>query len=378
MSDIKKLKVLILVDHAKGISGPHRNVVGTLNALSGQENLQVTLLTGAIDEHAPYAKDRKVKIILGFQPKNPWKILINLFYVLKEIVKNDVIYIPTNLTSWLYAFLCGAWAKKFIAGPNVTGIPGLMPISEPNKVMTTYFVDKWIENSDIRKYHCMNAGTPESQIEVVHHAIDTTDFTPDKKDRSVWEKYDLDSDRLKILHVGKATKKLKGVPELMEVFKKLNVDDKYDLVYVGPQGVYWDDKYLKIPGVHYLGKIYGEELRTIYASSDIFFAMSTWETFWFTPLEAMASGLPVVVNSVGAVDAMIPKNGREGIIIDILNDDKTDFLPNVSDIANNALQKLCDDAKLRQTMGQNARLHVMNAFSEEALGEKLESIFREK
>lgn len=42
---------------------------------------------------------------------------------------------------------------------------------------------------------------------------------------------------------------------------------------------------------------------------------------------------------------------------------------------------LVDHAKgisgpLRQTIGQNARSHVINAFSEKTLGEKLEKVFK--
>lgn len=371
-----KLKVLVLVDHAKGIDGPHRNVVGTLNALATRKNLEITLLTGDIEKEAKYSSEGKVKIVLGFKPKSPQHIPKNIFYILREIFRNDIVYVPTNLTSWLYALLCGAWTKKFIAGPNVAGIPGLMPIHEPNKIMTTWFLDRWIVNSEIVKYHCMNAGTLEKQIEVIPHSIDTEDFTPEKRDKSIWEKYDLDPDRLKILHVGRANNKLKGVPQLMETFSRLNINNQYDLVYVGSQGEYWDDQYLKIPGVHYLGKIYGGELRKIYASSDIFFAMSLWETFWFTPLEAMSSGLPVVVNAVGAVNEMIPVNGEQGVIIDILNDTKTDFSENVSEIAAEALRTLCNDEPKRYKMGVCARSHIVKTFSEKNLGKKLEEVFR--
>lgn len=36
---MRKLKVLVVADHAKGISGSHRNVVGSLNASTTAERI---------------------------------------------------------------------------------------------------------------------------------------------------------------------------------------------------------------------------------------------------------------------------------------------------------------------------------------------------
>jgi glycosyltransferase involved in cell wall biosynthesis len=371
-----RIKVLILVDHAKGIDGPHRNVVGTLNALGRYSDLDITLLTGEIEENMPYTKCKNIKIILGFHPKKLLYLFSNYLYTLNQIIKNDIIYVPTNLTSWLYAFFAGASFRKFIVGPNVTGIPGLMPIYEPNKIMTTYFVDRWIENSKFRKSLCIKAGTDKKQIEVIHHSIDTKDFSPAKKDKNIWKKYNLDPKRVKIIHVGRADEKSKGVPELMDTFKKLNKDNQYDLIYIGLKGAYWNDSFLQIQGVHYFGKISGEELRILYASSDIFFALSLWETFWFTPLEAMSSGLPIVINSMGIVKEVAPKNNSECIIIDVVNDNK-EFLPDVSSIASNALKDLCDNKSLRDEIGKNARDYIIYNFSEKVLNTKLEKVFNQ-
>ncbi len=372
----KLLKVLILVDHAKGTSGPHRNVVGSLNALSVRKDISLTLLTGAIDVNAPYYTNSTIRIQLGFHPKKILRAPLNLFYAFKEVLGCDVVYIPTNLTSWLYALFCGAWGKKFIAGPNVTGVPLLMPVAEPNPIMTTWFVDKWIENSQIRKYYCERAGTDPKHIEIIHHSIDANDFSPIKRDISVWEKYGINNGKLKIIHVGRATEKRKGVPELIEAFKILNKNNEYDLIYVGLLGDYWDDSFLEIPGVHCLGPVYGEDLRVLYASSDLFFGLSTWESFWFTPLEAMASGLPVVVTKTGAVSEMIPHNGVEGFYLDGVITKSGEFTNDVSVRAASMLLELVKDYEKRTEIGKMARKYVEREFSEQELGRKLVKVFK--
>jgi len=371
----KKIKILVLVDHAIGKDGPHRNVVVSLNALCTRKKLSIILLTGEIEKNAPYAKSENIKIVLGFSPKKIDKLITNLILTIREMRNCDVVYVPTNLTSWLYALFCGGWYKKFVAGPNVTGIPILMPIYNPNKIMTTWFVQKWIENSEIRKNECLKGGTDESQIVVIPHRIDTNDFTPKKRDLEIWSKYGLDKKRLKIIHVGRADEKTKGVFELMNSFKILNHENKYDLIYVGSKGSYWVDDFLDIPGVYYFGRVYGEELRKLYASSDIFFALSSSESFWFTPLEAMSSGLPVVVSNTGAVDIMIPQSGKQGIIINVVGKEKKEFSSNVCYLAANVLEELCTNESMRCEIGKNARKHICHNFSQEKLGIDLENVF---
>lgn len=72
------LRVLVIVDHAVGISGPHRNVVGTLNALAIHPEIDLRVVTGRVDNSEPYA--RRCDIRLGFVPhqvKASWRNLVN-------------------------------------------------------------------------------------------------------------------------------------------------------------------------------------------------------------------------------------------------------------------------------------------------------------
>lgn len=371
---IKKIKILILVDHIKGIDGPHRNVIGTIEALNLSSKLDVTVLTGDLYEE-DFKRYQNINIIQKFYPKNLRKVFSNYFQVLKYIRKVDIVYVPTNLTSWLYAFFTGASLKKFIAGPNVAGIPFLMNIHNPNKIMTTWFVDKWIENSEVRKRQCIEAGTNKKQIKVLPHCINTSEFTPLKRDKSVWNKYGLNPNKIKILHVGRATTRTKATKELMHIFKKLNKNNNYDLVFVGHKGKFWEKEFDNIPGIHYLGKVYDENLRVLYASSDIFFALSYWESFWFTPLEAMSSGLPIVVSDVGAVNTFIPENGIQGFRLDILNDKSKKFRKDYDKVCINILRNLCEDEVLRKKISYEGRRYIEKNFSLDIMKNNLEQLF---
>jgi glycosyltransferase involved in cell wall biosynthesis len=99
--------------------------------------------------------------------------------------------------------------------------------------------------------------------------------------------------------------------------------------------------------VIFAGYRYGEELASMYASSDLFVFPSLSETFGNVVLEAMASGLPVV-----AYDVQGPK--------DIVVDRSTGTL--VSEITANALaagiREVLKNNDLRRTLGRQARIYA--------------------
>mmetsp|Transcript_13840 Transcript_13840/g.34873 ORF Transcript_13840/g.34873 Transcript_13840/m.34873 type:complete len:720 (+) Transcript_13840:378-2537(+) len=96
----------------------------------------------------------------------------------------------------------------------------------------------------------------------------------------------------------------------------------------------------RLPETAFLGTLKGEDLSTAYASSDIFLFPSVTETFGSTTLEAMASGLPVVVaNSSGS--SSLVSDGIDGFVID----------PNDGDTFVSSAEKLILSQELREKMG---------------------------
>lgn len=64
--------------------------------------------------------------------------------------------------------------------------------------------------------------------------------------------------------------------------------------------------------IRFLGEIPWADVVRLYAALDLFVAPARWEGFGLTPLEAMASGVPVIATRVGAFEAQIdaPVTGR--------------------------------------------------------------------
>lgn len=57
--------------------------------------------------------------------------------------------------------------------------------------------------------------------------------------------------------------------------------------------------------VHFLGELPWDEVARHYRAMDLFTAPARWEGFGLTPLEAMASGVPVVAARVGAFETLL-------------------------------------------------------------------------
>ena len=107
------------------------------------------------------------------------------------------------------------------------------------------------------------------------------------------------------------------------------------------------EKYKKSFGdqVIFTGYKKGEELGSIYASSDLFVFPSSTETFGNVVLEAMAAGIPAVAPQAGGVKDII-KNRENGLF----------FNPGEAKDLEKKVESLLEDTKLYQEMKEGARL----------------------
>jgi len=102
----------------------------------------------------------------------------------------------------------------------------------------------------------------------------------------------------------------------------------------------------------FLGEVDVDEIATWYRRLGIFIAPQRWEGFGLTPLEAMASGVPVIATTVGAFPELVV-DGQTGVLIP----------PGDVEALVAATQTLLDDSALRRTFSDAARAHVAAHFS---------------
>lgn len=99
--------------------------------------------------------------------------------------------------------------------------------------------------------------------------------------------------------------------------------------------------------IRFLGEIPWEDVVRLYRALDLFAAPARWEGFGLTPLEAMASGVPVIAARVGAYETLI-RDGETGTLVP---------REDVGALAA-ALDRWLSDDPARQAAGRAARAHV--------------------
>ncbi len=116
--------------------------------------------------------------------------------------------------------------------------------------------------------------------------------------------------------------------------------------------------------VQLLGWIYEEEKYKILARADVFVLPTYYEGMPNALLEAMSSGLPSVVTSVGSIPDMVT-DGVHGLLIK----------PRNTLQLQDALRTLINDAALREKFGNAAREHILNENAMAVIIEKYRKIF---
>lgn len=182
---------------------------------------------------------------------------------------------------------------------------------------------------------------PGADVDVIPNGVDTETFQLDRKER-------LGSDRFCILYVGRL-EPYKGVADLIEALSILN-DPTICLKIAGDgslnQVLRQQAKDLGLNDrVAFMGGIRKQEMPDVYSSADALCLPSIVEGMSNVVLEAMASGLPVVVTDIPGSRDLV-QNDRSGLIVP----------PSEPGKVAEALQKLASNAETRKRFSAAARI----------------------
>jgi glycosyltransferase involved in cell wall biosynthesis len=164
-------------------------------------------------------------------------------------------------------------------------------------------------------------GLPGERLKRLIPGTDTDAFHPRFADRGIWARHGLDPRSVKCLFVGRVSLE-KNMPLLMTVWRGVQARAQAeglnaDLVIVG-DGPYRAPMEQALGtstgGVHFLGFRHGEELATLYASSDLFVFTSVTDTLGQVVLEAQASAVPVLVSDQGGPKEVV-RAGETGLVL---------------------------------------------------------------
>lgn len=119
-----------------------------------------------------------------------------------------------------------------------------------------------------------------------------------------------------------------------------------------------------VPNVHFMGN--QKDVSGFYNAADLFVFLPEFEGFGIVALEAMASGLPLIVSQGSAFPEILAEGG--GVMVD----------PDVpADIAR-TIHVLLQDREQRLLMGAAGRAVVEKKYSWDAVASQLETIFRDQ
>lgn len=199
--------------------------------------------------------------------------------------------------------------------------------------------DHIIVLSDFAYQSCLNAGIEKQKLHKLTLGIDINNF-------EIKENYR--SENFSILLVS-GLRHGKGIKDLIEVFKELNLDN-CNLNIVGGGGDAYDyviNESNKNSNIKYYSFMSHERLKTMYQNSSIFVLPSYMDSWGQVVCEAMACGTPAIVSSnTGSKD--IIEHGKSGFIFEV--GDREKLKEYILHLYNNSSEV--------ERIGKNARINV--------------------
>ncbi len=153
----------------------------------------------------------------------------------------------------------------------------------------------------------------------------------------------------RLVSVG-ALKERKGYDSILEALAMVELPFRYEIAGEGYHRLQLEAQIHRLGlenKVRLLG--YTSNIATLLSESDLFVLSSQWEGFGLAVVEAMASGLPVVVANVPGLNEIVRGEQDGGILIP----------PGDTVALSAALQKLIRDPDLRTEFGNRARSRAM-------------------
>ncbi len=228
--------------------------------------------------------------------------------------------------------------------------------------------DKIITTTDT--YGATSRTVWQEDSRVIPNAVDADTFNPDNSGTRIRKKYGIGKDEKVVLYVGRIVPH-KGIHYLIRSAKHLNDDVKYVIVGTGEYREYLMDlvRTNNLENrVIFAGRVPMKELPEYYAAADVFVlpSISRLEAFGIVALEALASGVPVVVSDIPGVRDVIVE-GRQGLLAEPMKP---------TNIAGK-VRTILENPDMAKHMGELGRKIVEERYTWDIVAEQIEGVYEE-
>jgi glycosyltransferase involved in cell wall biosynthesis len=233
---------------------------------------------------------------------------------------------------------------------TLTGEPGLAKLARSYLGWFYRAVDRVFAFSPASRDKLVAMGVPESTITLMPVAVDPADFSPNKSSATAFTSLGVDTrDRPIILSVGRLSEE-KNIPLVVEAVESLQERTNPPLLVVVGDGPVRRDLEMRCKDkefVVFLGFQQGEVLRNLYASASVFVFASRVDTLGLVNLEALASGVPILVPDDSAI-AQSLDHGNTAMF----------FAPNAEDLAR-TIGLVLDNPDCATRLAEGGRRHTL-------------------
>lgn len=210
-------------------------------------------------------------------------------------------------------------------------------------------VSNYIKNWLIERYR-----VPRNKIIVIYNGVDKQ-LSPEPKDISLLKKYNLQG-KIVLMYMGFLIER-KNPLFLLKVYRNLKKKHKGVALLICGEGPLRNEmenfvEQNNLKDVVFAGRVFGQDKQKHFNLCDIFIMPSKNEGFGLVIGEAMACAKPVVITSAWSASEAIT-NGEEGFLAEAENEQ--DWY--------HKIEKLIQDKKRRQQMGQNGIKKTQAVFS---------------
>ncbi|MEM3958453.1 MAG: glycosyltransferase family 4 protein [Thermoproteota archaeon] len=210
--------------------------------------------------------------------------------------------------------------------------------------------------------------TPPDKILVIPNGVDKTQFDHYSCQRGFRSRYAADQEKI-ILFVGRLVPE-KGVNVLLGAMPSvLNSHPEAKLVVVG-EG-YYKEELMRIAGklsispkVYFTGYVDDDTLKMLYKCASVAVFPSLYEPFGIVALEAMASGVPIIVSDVGGLSEIV-ENNFNGLKVEANN----------SVSLSRAICYLLDNPEAAERFKQNAFKKVIEIYDWRSIAERTRELY---